>query len=354
MTSACGGESASSDEQVASSPTPTAAAPLTIAFAGSSSVEQYLTLYSGPPDDAGVTASSDGLNYTVLSLGAFGKVAGALIQSTVGRPVRFLRGGLGGTTLAQWSQPKSTLRAALVAAIRAAGGADVILIQVGRNDAIDLAISGADAQIAQLRSMIASLRSEARVPNAMIFIGGSQNALGYTAEQHRQLGIQRLAEATVATTDAQVRYGYSTYDLPTIDGTHQNEASQQVAGRRFGLQVAAWIQGAVEQRGPQFSGISLVSQTQTDILFRASVGADITPATGIDGFQATWMDGGGELAINAAVRTGLNTVRLTHEARNDRLVQIGYALAHDVSDTACLRDTSGYALPAEPFLSSGI
>ena len=333
------------------SPTQVPAGPVTIAFAGSSSTEQYLSLYSGPADLPAVTASSDGVHFATLSLGAFGKTAGTLLHRALGRDVRFLRGGTGGTTLAQWAAGASPQRAALVASIRAAGGVDAILIQVGRNDAANRIIASLGAQTALLQSLVRSLRAEAGVPDATVFIGGSQDMLGGDAEQHVQLGQQRIAEMTVVSSEPGVRYGFSTYDLATVDLIHQTEASQQVSGARFAAQVIAWLQGGAEQRGPQVAGVTFVSQTQTDVELRHGAGADIAPATGIDGFQIVPGDGTAELTITAAERRGPTTVRLTHQGRGSP-VRVGYAVDHDISDTACLRDTSGAALPAEPYLSA--
>ena len=336
----------------APAPSPAPSNALTIAFAGSSSPAQYLSLYKGPADNPAVTASSDGINFAELTIGAFGKTAGTLISNALGRPVRFLRGGVSGTTLAQWSASGSLQRAALVQAIRAAGGVDAILIQVGRNDAFNLLVPNTEGQIRQIRALIASLRIEAGVPNATIFIGSSQDMLGGNIEQHLQLGRQRLAEVTVANSDPGVCYGYSTYDLPTIDNIHQTEKAQQTSGTRFAAQVIAWVRGTAQQRGPQITGASFVSQTQTHVALRQGAGTDVLPAIGIDGFQMLLGGSTNELAILTAERINPTTVRLTHEARNNRPVRVAYALDHDVSDTTCLRDNSPYQLPCEPYASA--
>lgn len=333
-------------------PVPTPSNALTIAFAGSSSCEQYLSLFAGPANNPAVTVSSNGFSFSQLTLGAFGKTAGTLISNALGRPVRFLRGGLGGTTLMQWSANNSPQRAALVQAIRAAGGVDAILVQVGRNDAFNLSIQTVEGQVAQLRALIGSLRAEAKVPNAMIFIGTSQDMLGGNTEQHLQLGRQRLAEVTVINTDPNVRYGFSTYDLPTLDNIHQTEASQHISGTRFAAQVIAWVRGTEQQRGPQITGASFLSQTQTTITLRHGAGTDILPTIGIDGFQILLGGSAAELIIKAAERVDATTVRLTHEARNNRPVRIAYALDHDVGDANCLRDNSLYGLPCEPYGSA--
>ncbi|WP_177171709.1 sialate O-acetylesterase [Sphingomonas palmae] len=290
--------------------------------------------------------------FTPLALGAFGKTAGNLINSNSGRPVRFIRGGIGATTLAQWSSSNSPQRAALVAAIKKAGGADAILVQVGRNDAANLIVSTIEGQATALRFLISALRTEAAVPSAMVFIGSSQDLIGGTTEQHLQLARQRLAEVSVVASVPNVRYGFSTYDLPTSDNIHQTESSQIISGTRFGAQVLAWLKNQPEQRGPIISRITLVDQNRSDIELQLSVGTDITPGSGIDGFQIVATDNLAELNIVSAERLGPTTVRLTHEARGNRQVRFGYALDHDVSDTNCLRSNSINQLPAEPYVSN--
>lgn len=334
------------------SPSPVPGSVLTVAFAGSSSAEQYLSLYTGPADNSAVTVSSDGQRFVQLSNGAFGKTAGMLIHTETGKSVRFLRGGIGGTTLAQWADEISEHRAAIVRSIRAAGGADVVLLQVGRNDAYNLNVPSIESQSLLLRTLIARLRAEANIPNAMIFIGGSQDMLGGTTEQHRQLGRQRLAEMAMVATEQNVRFGFSTYDLATFDNVHQTEESQKISGTRFAAQVNAWIRSEKQQRGPRISDIKLLSQTQTDIELILDAGDDISPATMIDGFQMIIPGTGNEIPIVFAERMSRNTVRLNHASRDNRQVRIAYALDNDISDTMCLRENSKYKLPAESYLSA--
>ncbi len=241
-----------------------------------------------------------------------------------------------------------------MATIRAAGGADVVLLHVGRNDVSNLLVGSVAVQIQLLRSLISALRAEADLPDAMVFIGGSQDILNPSVEQRRQIARQRLAEVGVAATDRNVRFGYSTYDLATVDGVHQSENSQVICGTRFGRQVIAWLQNATERRGPRFASVVPVSDTQTDVDFMLSTAADITPAVAIDGFQAFVGADNAELLISAAERTGVRRVRLTHAPRSGRPIRIGYALAAEMSDTQCLRDGSEDQLPAEPFLSEPV
>jgi hypothetical protein len=321
-----------------------------VALAGSSSAEQYLTTYSGPPDDSRITVSSDGFNFSPLRQGAFGKVSGSAIIAATGKAVRFVRGGVGGSTLAEWAVPKSRQRIELVSRINAAGGADALLLQVGRNDVTDKIVGSVTDQVNLIRTLIEQVRSETSIPHLQVFLGGSQDVLEGDDVQRQLLGIQREAELTVANTDEGVRYGFSTYDLPVVDGLHQSETGQMMSGQRFGAQMSAWLIGAVERRGPFICCCRSVGATTTQVQLTHRNGTDFTPASGISGFQIKV--GERALAIFAARRVSYNLVEITHEtaALTERFVS--YALFTDTDDILCAKDNSPELLPLEPSLGS--
>ena len=327
---------------------PPAATMLKIAVAGSSSAEQYLSFYTGPASNAAVQAASDGNGFVTLETGAFGKTAGVAINQALNRPVCFIRGGIGGSKLKDWAAANSSQRATLVRSIKAAGGADVILIQIGRNDAADQVIVDTATQTALLRALINAVRNEANVPNAIIFIGGTQDLINGTRAQYVQFAMQRQAEMAVVN-DAGVRYGFSTYDLDTFDGIHQSEASQIVSGTRFAAQVIAWAKASVEQRGPRIVNVRSISSTETHLTLVHGAGSDFTPSMKIDGFVVAV--GTEEYKILSAERVDATTVRLSHQATGSETPVVSYALLLDTSNTACLRDTSVYGLPMEPYAS---
>lgn len=335
-----------------STPTPPSGEVITIAFAGSSSTEQYLSLYSGSLSNPSVTVSSDGINFTSLNMGAFGKSSGDKIAKETGRHVRFVRGGIGGTTLDQWASDTSLQRAALVQKIRAAGGVSIILIQIGRNDAATLLITNQESQENKLTRLISLIRTESSSPEAFVFIGGSQDILNSSPMQRLQLGWQRLAEVNVASRVFNTRYAYSTYDLKTFDQVHQTEESQILSGMRFANQVISLYQTTPEQRGPRIIRTTSVSQNYTDIEISHAGGTDIFPARNINGFRISLENEIDEISILSAERRGPTTVRVGHEARGNRRVRLSYAITNDVSDENCLRDNSDARLPAEPYASA--
>ncbi|WP_375194496.1 hypothetical protein, partial [Sphingobium sp.] len=224
-----------------------------------------MSWYNGPANNAAITASSDGINFVELSMGAFGKTAGAAIYRALGKEVRFLRGGVSGTTLAQWEANGFPQRAVLVQAILAAGGADAILLQVGRNDAALRLIESVDSQVSLQKSLVSKLRSEASIPNAFIFVGGSQGMVGGDAEQHNQIAMHRFAEIRLTSEESGCRFGFSTYDLETFDTFIKLKHRKNISGMRFADQVVAWFLGAQEKRSPQIKWANLVSKVETNV-----------------------------------------------------------------------------------------
>ncbi len=331
------------------SPAPAPTSPfgsVTIALAGSSSSYEYLTNYAGPPSVSQVSVSQDGVSFARLEVGAFGKAAGTEIARISQKQVRYLSGGAPGTTLAQWVVPDSSYRANLVRMLQRAGGADVVLLQIGRNDAESGVIASFEAQVALLQSLISAIRTEGNVANAMFFIGGSQEIFGGSANQLRQLGIQRQAETSVARNDAMVRFGFSTYDLSTRDNVHQTEQSQLISGARFAAQVAAYLNNQAESRGPRLLSARPVSDSEMFVELDAGSGSDIAPSSQISGFSI--LTNGQRLQILTSERVAPTQIRLVHAPRNGATAQLGYGLGGEINPSWCLRGNGSLQLPAEP------
>lgn len=258
--------------------------PIVIAFAGSSSPAYYLTQGTIPTADNRVTVTDDGTTYATLTTGRHGGELGRQIADATGRNVRFIKGGIAGSTLAQWAAASSTQRSALVtkinAAIAAGSPPDEICIQVGNND-LDAGGNSYAERLGLWRQLISSLRSEIGRPNQLITIGGCQSK---PAAKPVRVGWQREAEMTVANNDANVRFAFSTYDLPTSDGQHQTDASQVISGARHAAQSIAYLKGTQQSRAPFPSGITRVSDTVVRMLVSYPAGeSDYTPAGGLTG-----------------------------------------------------------------------
>ncbi|NYD88756.1 sialate O-acetylesterase [Sphingomonas melonis] len=329
------------------STSPIQTGPIVMSFIGSSSPAEYLNNYTGGTPNPNVLASDGGTNFGQLNQGRMGIEAGTAIYNATGRPVHYLRSGASGTTLAGWESDASSLLTNAINSIKNAIATGrtmtAVLLQVGFND-VDFGnvnSSSAAAQAALIRSLISKIRVGTGLPNLMFFIGTTQDE----PDNPNGLRFQREAEMQVANNDANVRLGFSTYDVPTRDNTHQTEPSQVITAGRFAAQVLAYINSTPQKRAPFFYSAAAVSDTQTDVSIAYVSGTDFTPATGITGFRV-FNASGAALAVTAAERISAGTIRVTHAAKAGGAGSIIYmpnALATD--DATVLRDNSALSLP---------
>lgn len=327
----------------APTPTPSPPAPITIALAGSSSPYHYVNTFAGTVNDS-VTVSTDGTTFTTLTKGRFGMDLGNALNAATNRPIRYISGGVQGTTLAAWASDSSVDRKKLTAAIVAAGGCDIALVQVGFNDVNQgtNTITYAN-QLALYRKLLGLIRSETGLPNLKIIINTSQDSPSYPA----QMALQRMAEMTVINNDANVLMGFNSYDLATVDGIHQTDASSVTTAKRFFPQAMAVLTGSPQQRGPAPLSTAAISQTQTRITIKYGIGSDFTPTSGIAGFSV-FDSSGAALAISAATRESATTILLTHASTGGNAASVYYSPDAGASDdTTQVHDNSALALPME-------
>ena len=324
--------------------------PIVMSFIGSSSPAEYLNNYTGGTPNPNVLASDGGTNFGQLNQGRMGIEAGTAIYNATGRPVHYLRSGASGTTLAGWESDASSLLTNAINSIKNAMATGrtmaAVLLQVGFND-VDFGnvnSSSTAAQAALIRSLISKIRVGTGLPNLVFFIGTTQDE----PDNPNGLRFQREAEMQVANNDANVRLGFSTYDVPTRDNTHQTEASQVITAARFAAQVLALVNGTPQKRGPFISGASAVSDTQTDVTITHVGGTDITPASGaITGFRI-FNSAGTELAFTSATRQSATSVRVTHASKAGGTGTIIYNPTGQAGDDATVvRDNSTLALPLD-------
>lgn len=317
--------------------------PITIALAGSSSPYRYVNDWGGTVN-SNVTVSTDGTTFSTLTKGRFALDLGNAIYAATGRPVRFISGGVQGTTLATWAGDTYVDRQRLTAAMKAAGTVDFVLVQVGFNDVNQgtNTITYAD-QLARYRKLIGLLRSESGFTNLKAILNPSQDSPSYPA----QMALQRMAEMTVVNNDANVLLGFNGFDLATFDNIHQTEASAITAAKRFYPQAMAALTGSAQQRGPSVLSTTPVSQTQTRITIKHGAGSDFTPTSGISGFSV-FDSGGAALAISAATRESATTILLTHASTGGNAASVYYSPDTGSSDdTTQVHDNSALALPME-------
>ncbi len=335
--------------------------PIVIALEGSSSAAYYATQGTIPTPDSRVKVSDNGTTYATMAAGRFCGEAGRLIANATGREVWFIKGGIPGSTLYQWSTSSSTQRKALLDKVNAATAAGIavtaMLSQIGDNDA-----DGGDGvggpnsyseRLTKIRQLHSLNRSETNLSNLMIFVGGSHNKVN---AKPLRIGYQREAEMTAVNNDANVRFGFSTYDLATSDGQHQTDASQLISAPRFAAQVIAWLNGTQQSRAPYPSGIQRISDTVVRMLVSYPAGeSDYTPASNLyGGFLVPTNGGAGSEIQGVGTRVSASAIDWTFPSTpaactfifspNDE-TQV-FAKGNDALALPIEPDASAFAVPA--------
>lgn len=336
----------------AATPTPTPTpTPLTILLIGSSTPARYFTDNTGPANDQ-VTASSDGVNFAAIgTTGAGATNLGDQLQKATGRPIRFIKGGLGGTQLAEWDASSFAQRTTAINAAIAAGGVDLIMCAVGFNDAYqsDGVVESQASHQAKLASLYQRMRTGIGQPNVPIFIMGSQKYTGTaTSKPNDMYTWIRAAEMALANEANNYWYAHS-YDLAQLsDGIHQAAASYITHASRGASNILRYLAGQAVERGPLVTNVNAVYTTKTDVTISHSTGTDFTPVNGITGFELSFDNFATTSAISAAVRQSATIVRLTHGASGGVAPAVRAIYGAKPTTTAVLRDNVLLALPINP------
>ena len=334
-----------------------AANPPTFALTGSSTMEKYVTDYTGT-SNAGVTRSSNGTTWATSNTGLGAITLGNRLNDALGQPIRLLTFGVGGSSIKEWDDNATgkTYRSNFVTAALAAGGVDAVFLVCGFNDAKQGLIPDVATHVARLRSLISKMRTELGQPNLKIIIGFSQNDYSSGASAN-DVYFDRLhaAEQAVVEVDANVFFGANSWDLSQLaDGIHQTETATPVHATRLADNAIKALAGQSTDVGPTITGITGLTYTTTEVTITHDGGTDITPTTGIGGFAVK--AGASLLAIAAADRTGTTKVLLTHANNAGVPVTVTYEAGASPVKTPPLRDNSdhaGYGQPAS-HLSLGI
>lgn len=361
----CGGSSGSGTVQVPTptptptppptptpipTPTPTpVSSPITIVVAGSSSAQQYLELYDGPASNAAVSVLNFDGTLSTLVRGAFGKTAGALIHAATGRPVRFVGGGIGGTTLLAWASPESSQRAALVAKIRLLDKVDCALIQIGRNDAGARIIKSPELQLSLYKDLIAAIRRETGYPSLPVFIGASQNVRSGDAAQLQQLGWQRMAELMLMRDDATIKLGFSTYDLATFDGLHQTEQSQVLSGTRFAKCLIDYLSNIEPYSGPIIERFDVIDNTSVRFFLRSGQSTHIIINQAASAFE--FFANEKRYSITNVYKESEQSFVVQHESRNGINLEYTYAMFSTTEPLQGIYNSLGDRLPLKSYSS---
>ncbi len=330
---------------------------LKIAFAGSSTYEKYSTDGSGATV-ANATRSTDGINFAAMGTQGTGLLSYAgIIANRTALPAQYLMRGRGGTTVANdWLPAGSGDRKALVDAIKAMGGCDLLNWACGFNDAFQNIIVDEATHLANLRQLFALIRQETGLPNLKITVGVSQLYTGTeTVAPDAKWTALRSAEMK-AGQDPNCYFSAHWYDLPQGDGIHMTGASYPVHAARIaenGL-AALGLGGAVAEVGPRVTAVEAVYTNRVRATLAHSTGSDFTPSSGISGMAVSYDNGTTLLTPTAVTRVDGSRFDLTVATTSTAAPALFAYAGRAPSVSAVLKDNSLRTLPLSPTYVGGV
>jgi hypothetical protein len=204
----------------------------------------------------------------------------------------------------------------------------------------------------RLRTDLTNMSSETTLPLILSITGR------YTAvyEEDPPAGDKgyydiRTAQADAVDNDNDMYVGADAVTISLRDGIHYTDAGMTTMGERMAQAVLYILGEKTYYRGPQVTGGTEHSLTQTDVTILHGGGTDFTPTTDIVGFEVAendvWETATGE-RINAT------TIRLTHSSmRGVRKIRYLYgrnpspSANVNIIDSNVVYDNTALALPLE-------
>lgn len=237
---------------------------------------------------------------------------GAHYQATDNIEIGFINRGHDGTGITGLKGGSANMTSCL-SAVNASGNTlhGIIWIQ-GETDALNAMsqatyeghlIGSSDSVIDTIRANVTNGSSKSQIPVLIVTLGRSADATD------TNLMAIRNALKNVATTGTECYWGAQHVDLPHKDGWHLTAAGYEMLGKRL-ARTALYIKGLSSyHRGPYIENAVEVDSTHVDVNLVHRGGSDISPTSGINGFEVK--DNGAWSSPSAAVRQDANTVRLT-------------------------------------------
>jgi hypothetical protein len=236
----------------------------------------------------------------------------------------------------------STLDGQSITKAQSVGGVELIIMHQGEADLSD---GRTEAQYeADFATMVGHYREDlhAGIP---VFIcqlgtvgaGTSAGASGIRSAQHD------------VDNGTSIFMGATAMDLPRIDTWHYDTSALTVIGSRLANAIKYYLNQSAYYRGPSIASarFSDGSRNQVIVTLNHRGGNNITPATGITGFQV--FDNGSSVTITSAVRHATNAVRLnlSTSIASGRTVTLRYLYGETPNVTGIVKDNSPLALPLE-------
>ena len=311
-----------------------------------------------PYDDESPAGAVDNDNDAISGSNSGGSmipsIANTLLQ-TFDFPIAFVPAAKGGSNLYVnagnygWAYRNpashfdtSTLYGQSITKAQSVGGVELIIMHQGEADLSD---GRTEAQYqADFATMIGHYRQDlhAGIPIFICQLGtvGAGTNAGAT-------GIRTAQHKVDNGTDAFM--GATAMDLPRIDTWHYNTSALTVIGSRLANAIKYYLGRSTYYRGPSINSASFSdgSRNQVVVALDHRGGTDITPGSGITGFEV--FDNGSGVALQSAARAAPDAVRLTlsRSISSGHTVTLRYLYGTTPNVSGLVKDDSPLALPLE-------
>jgi hypothetical protein len=234
---------------------------------------------------------------------------------------------------------------------RAAGGVELIVMHQGETDATN-ETSESDYE-ADLRTLLAHYREDLydTVPLFMCQIGRSTTPL---AEKNRtDQNLQRIRSAQHDSDDGvNVLLAAVAIDLPLDPSApdHYTKAGHDLLGARIANAIGYHFGKSQYYRGPTLTSATYESAARdaVEVHVQHRGGTDISPASGINGFQV--LDDGSPVLLRATTRKNANTISIALEEPITGVASVRYLYGKLAVNTlsGAVHDDTNLELPLEP------
>lgn len=278
---------------------------------------------------------------------------GNALVAALGCPVGILDGTFDGSGLAvvgnggQWVGGSGNAYTQFASMVTAAGGklGAVVWIQ-GETDAAQ-GVSQA-AHYAALGTLFATMRTDTGQSGLPIILATlARDLTGVTPANREAIKlaqVQKCADTGI--------YRVERFDLALrSDNIHHTAGAFTVLGTRCARAVLAALGQVATYRGPRITAVRKVSATVFNVLLSyasPTLGTDVVPTSGIDGFRA--LDGSTPITVNSATHVaGTNVIQLTLASAPSALptIQYLYGSGAGITPANIARGNDSLALPLE-------
>lgn len=299
--------------------------------------------YSGTPDPRAVI--HDGTSWSLITSAGKGRnTFAAQLVAAADCPVAIIVSYINGSSINQWYDDATGKTASYntwESKVTAAGAKlSAMLWWQGEGD---VAASRTKAQyLTDLNALISRLRTDygATMPVVIPQLGRTVY-VGYS-----DATVEPIRDAQVEASNASAyNYGIETIEFGIVDDVHYTDAGFIAIAQRIAQCIAHALGLVAYARSPRVGVATRVNTTTIDVTITHAGGTDITPSTGITGFQV--LDNGTPATISGAVRQSANTVRLTVSAPLTGPVTVRYGYGKNPTVSGMLRDNTALAMGLE-------